>query len=245
MASSAQADALTEAHRTGQARIGAAVVRDLLTVWQLLDPSNIDATLERWLGVSSTVVKARQAESARLSAAYMGVLRRLELPTAIERRHAPHVPEPEAMLQSLQITGPVALKERVDKGIPWARAVELSRVGQARSGMRHALDGGRVTINREVLGDPSAVGWARVTGPDPCSFCAMLASRGPVYKADTAIASKFHDSCSCSAEPVYRSETGWPARSREYRELWDSSTADATGPEAARRAFREALTPSV
>jgi hypothetical protein len=47
---------------------------------------------------------------------------------------------------------------------------------------RIALDGGRTTTLDTVKADPAAVGWWRMTDGDPCHFCAMLASRGIVFK---------------------------------------------------------------
>lgn len=63
-----------------------------------------------------------------------------------------------------------------------------------------------------------ALGYARMlTGTDNCPFCVMLASRGPVYRQTTAVATtdsagderRYHDSCDCIAVPVYNAKT-WP-----------------------------------
>ena len=60
--------------------------------------------------------------------------------------------------------------------------------------------------------------WARVlTGGENCPFCAMLASRGPVYhNAKTALIDgksvrmdAYHDNCDCIAVPVFGDDTQW------------------------------------
>lgn len=60
--------------------------------------------------------------------------------------------------------------------------------------------------------------WARVlTGGENCPFCAMLASRGPVYhNATTALIDgksvrmdAYHDNCDCIAVPVFGDDTQW------------------------------------
>jgi len=56
--------------------------------------------------------------------------------------------------------------------------------------VKEAENGGRKAIMWAVEDDPKVKGWARVEGNEnvgSCAFCAMLISRGPVYRhADTA-----------------------------------------------------------
>lgn len=72
----------------------------------------------------------------------------------------------------------------------------------------------RQTITRSVAGDESAVGWQRITGhtksyPDGCPFCDMLAGRGDVYSRGT-VRFAAHDTCACSAAPVFHHGVGDP-----------------------------------
>lgn len=48
---------------------------------------------------------------------------------------------------------------------------------------RDALMGGRDLLEETARADRAVVGWARVTDGDPCHFCALLASRGAVYRS--------------------------------------------------------------
>ncbi|MFE7106634.1 hypothetical protein ACFU98_35340 [Streptomyces sp. NPDC057575] len=48
---------------------------------------------------------------------------------------------------------------------------------------RDAQMGGRDLLDSYARADRTVLGWARVTAPDPCWFCAMLASRGAVYRS--------------------------------------------------------------
>lgn len=90
------------------------------------------------------------------------------------------------------------------------------------------------------------LGYARVlTGAESCAFCAMLASRGPVYdSAEAAGAIKtFHYGCDCVVRLVLEDEP-WEGMDewQELADLWDSDSTDDEGrsPGAAetRRAFR-------
>ncbi|WP_257162379.1 VG15 protein [Corynebacterium cystitidis] len=90
---------------------------------------------------------------------------------------------------------------------------EITQVVAARitaSVARHALSAGRSMVANTAArgevydrkGSKRRVGYARVlSGKESCSFCAMLASRGPVYKEDTVTrrrdGRKYHDNCDC------------------------------------------------
>ncbi|MEI5522533.1 hypothetical protein WB388_18180 [Streptomyces brasiliscabiei] len=51
---------------------------------------------------------------------------------------------------------------------------------------RDALMGGRDLLEAASRADRAVIGWARITAPNPCAFCALLASRGAVYRSEWA-----------------------------------------------------------
>lgn len=55
----------------------------------------------------------------------------------------------------------------------------------AGAAVRQAMNGGRNVAGKVVYFDRRIVGYARVTDGDPCWFCAILASRGAVFKVDS------------------------------------------------------------
>lgn len=59
----------------------------------------------------------------------------------------------------------------------------------------------RDTIVRNRQRDPEAVGWQRVASHG-CKFCQALASRGAVYREDSARFAS-HPHCHCTAVPVF------------------------------------------
>ncbi len=101
---------------------------------------------------------------------------------------------------------------------------------------RHVLDGGRETLVASIRADRHALGWARATSGDQCSFSAMLASRGPVYGERTSDYQS-HDHCACGLKPAYRRDQDWPTASHAYQRLWRASTDGLDGTEA-KRAFQ-------
>jgi hypothetical protein len=223
---------LTEAHRLAQARLGAQTVRALRAVFPLLDPADIDATFARWLQGVIPIIRSQHQLSARLAGAYMTTFRTLEIgPDA-----APFVPvlaadiSEDAVTTSMLVTGPVSLRTNLTKAVPLVRALSIAEANSARSGMRHAMNGGRDTIQGSIRTDTEARGWARTTSGRACSFCALLASRGPVY-SKTTVDFHAHDGCSCGSEPVYRRDADWPSGSRRYDAIYQDAkrTAQAEG----------------
>ncbi len=72
----------------------------------------------------------------------------------------------------------------------------------------------RDTITLNSRRDPDSVGWARVAG-DSCGFCRLLASRGAVYKRDTALFAS-HENCDCTARPAFYGDPGPEASVMQY-----------------------------
>lgn len=244
MAATAATARLTEAHRFAQSRLGAQIVTLLLAAWPLLDPKDVDRTVERWLRVAVPLVAANHRTSSTLAANYLAAFRTLELGADVPAAQ-PVLAELDraALVTSLTVTGPVAVKRAMTSGLPWSKALENAQLGSARAAMRHALNGGRDTIIDTVGSDRRAVGWARATSGKACAFCAMLASRGPVYKsaASAGQGRRFHDSCHCAVEPVYRADADWPAGARQYRDLWDQAKAGKGPDETTANVFRRLL----
>lgn len=156
----------------------------------------------------------------------------------------------EATVTSLMVTGPVRVRQRIERGQEAPQALEVAGVEVAGAASRQALYGGRKAMLELVRADKAALGYIRVTDFQPCAFCAMLASRGPVYKSDSFTESdprfegagkqKVHDHCGCTIESVYSVRTGWPGRGKEFQTLWYEATTRRSSPEQMRRDFRRA-----
>lgn len=123
--------------------------------------------------------------------------------------------------------------------------VEKVRARVERTVSRHAQAPARDTVET-VANSIEGSAWARVlTGPTSCGFCAMLASRGPIYSSEYialhrggASAKTYHDGCDCVAELVLDYQK-WPGRHayEQLEGLWQDTTEKKSG-KAARNAFR-------
>lgn len=129
-------------------------------------------------------------------------------------------------------------KELIKKSVPafafpnHPRVIEQMSARLTRTLMRHTLNAGRKAVadtahlgrvrnatTKRPIG--RRIGYARVlTGRESCAFCAMLASRGPVYSEDTATrradGRRYHDGCDCRAVLVIEGQP-WEGEQEFHR----------------------------
>jgi hypothetical protein len=238
MAGTTEGATLTREHRRRQTLLSGALSADVARLWAVFDPSDAAGSAEALSGPLRALTVQGRSTSAGLSTGYYG---RFRVAEGVPGTFPPVAAAPlvdEAVSTSLWVTGLVGFKRAVAAGRVPVVASRIAMVGVSGAVSRMALDGGRSVVVGSALADPQASGWARVASGRACAFCAMLASRGPVYSADTADFDA-HDHCSCAAEPVFGGYQ-WPATSQRYAELWSQSTGGLSGA-AARNAFRRAL----
>jgi hypothetical protein len=241
MAATLAGSRLTQAHTAAQIALQRRVQSDLLILWQLLDPADIDGTFPRFFQAASALLAARRSESAGTAAAYYRAFREAE---GVNGRLSvvlmDHLATEQAMA-SLTVTGPVAYKVARRGGALPEQAMNKALVQTLGAGSRLVAQGGRETVLQTVQHDPQAYGVARVTRGGSCSFCAMLASRGPVYK-DATGSFRAHDHCHCGTEIVFDHETyQWPGGQAQHAlsALWADTTKGLSGADA-ENAFRRA-----
>lgn len=242
MASSPEANRLTEAHRRAQNRLGALTVQQMRSAWRLLDFDDLDGSTPDWLRVAVPIVRSQARASSSLAATYYVQFRAFELGLQ-GGRFTPTLalpPASEAIATSLTVTGPVSVKKAMTAGRTGQQAMTLAEARSAAAGMRQALAGGRETVMRSMRADRAALGYARSASGSACAFCATLAGRGPVYSKDSADFES-HDGCGCSAEPVFSRDAAWPAGSRRYQEIYNVHAKGTSDPlNAMRRALADA-----
>ncbi|WP_329289546.1 hypothetical protein [Streptomyces pseudovenezuelae] len=148
----------------------------------------------------------------------------------------------------LEALGPDNLQKKVD-AIDGARSADevdqlrdeahqQAGARQAAAAERIAMNGGRSTVWNHMSRDRRVIGYIRLSrSGTPCGWCAMLISRGPVYRsqnsAEFADGDKYHDNCHCYAEPVftreqYSSSSAYELN-RRYEELWPKVTRGLSG----------------
>ncbi|MDG4801712.1 ADP-ribosyltransferase [Micromonospora sp. WMMD980] len=246
MAAPLTTDALAESYRVGQAKVASEAAAQLTLAFRtLLNPGNLDKTFPVYVTAASRILDEARRKTAGLGGAFYLAHRQASgvLGALPEIAWAGSLP-PAQVATSLLVTGPVAVKRAIRMGATVPQALASAEVKAAGMAYRHAADGGRATIQGSVYRDKKALGWARLSDGRPCYFCAMLASRGPVYKSATTAGlrdgvAKYHDKCGCFVVPVYDMADPWPGIGPQLQDLWTEATAGKSGPEAV-QAFRKA-----
>lgn len=242
MAKTATGRLLTEEYRLQQLGVRAQAIRGLARLWPMWSTGDA-ATYESFITALMLFTNQSRQQVALLAARYYRAFRRAEgIPGTTAIVMAKDLPR-EALEAALWVTGEAARRRALAAGMPEAQAAANGFAQLSGSVGRHVLNGGRETIMETALHDRRAHGWARVTDGSPCSFCAMLASRGPVYWDSSAASAGFqaHDHCGCHPAPSFKGDQ-ISTQSAVFRAQWDTLTRGLSG-EDARNAFRQGFKP--
>jgi hypothetical protein len=176
---------------------------------------------------------------------------------AAEEDRIARAAEAEARI-ALEALGPANQQQMVDaigdKGeasnVDAARNAAHEQAGarQAAAVERLVRDGARSELWSAMQADKKVVGYVRYsTTGTPCGWCAMLISRGPVYKSKASATygggaasfedgDKYHDNCHCEALPVWSDEEYDSSSlfdlNRKYSDLWPTVTRGLSGKSA-------------
>lgn len=212
MALTAEGRRLTEANRLRQIRLAAQAAGVGLVLWNDLDPSDLNRSGVRWLAENTALASDFYGQAVSTTANYIEQYRAAE---GVSGAGAIVRPSFDAALTSqiLLVAGPIRVKNLVGSGMSGSAALAAAKSGYAGMLRRQVLMGGREAIDQTAAQDDQAIGWRRVSDGDPCTFCALLCSRGPVYRSraqagDDPVAGdgmRFHSHCGCHAELVYGS----------------------------------------
>lgn len=256
--------------RNKQEDIADTVVRSVTRSWSILDFNNLDDTKMPWVEAVLPSVRYGFDRSQQAMANFMDDYRTLwQLATGESVEDRPRIitatrdARPDSRLgadwnnyvtapafdpveaaQKMLLSGPYKVKSLMPA--PEVEAMGKGAVSAAGSAVKTAMDGGRQLVDSEVAADMVAKGYQRVTDGDPCSFCALLASRGPVYDdgsfpgSDKFLApaefedatgsnsvARVHDHCRCGLVPVYSSFSPVDPWGKVALRVW--TTLGATG----------------
>lgn len=89
------------------------------------------------------------------------------------------------------------------------------------------LDVGRNTLLENIERDRQAKAWARIPEANCCAFCALLSTRGAVYKTEETASFEAHDHCRCNVEPLFGEHYEMTAQVREWEALYKKATSEA------------------
>lgn len=230
--------ALTTSYRLAQGRIATRTSSlAMLAFEHVLDTARLDATFPAYVSTVLPILNGGRAQAATLAAAYYEEHRAESGVTG--QAPVPAVPGPISLDQastSLLYTGPITLRRQLARGNTLITALNVARALTGAALFRHTANAGRGLIFETSQRDTKSLGYARVTDGKPCYFCAMLASRGAVYKSrDTAgagprgAANRYHDGCGCTVQAIYGTDAQIPGSSAKYDALWREVTGEVSG----------------
>lgn len=220
--------AVEAAHDAAQARLLDRGLAELTLAWtSLIDPRDLDASSPLYLDTATAVVERTRGEAALVARDFYGALRATETADLPEvEAFSPILPEspPTAATRtSLAVQGPVAVKRGIGNGLILEEALSQALSMTLGAATRIVEGGPRDVARVNAVADPDARGWMRRSGGVPCSFCAMLISRGPAYASEGSASFRAHDHCHCKATVFWAGDTGWTAQAAEFKEMWETA----------------------
>ena len=203
----------------------------------LFDPEDPLASLDQWASrVSTLTIRAGARTMALAQHDYMRT-RVATVGTPI--RWVPDPPVPERIKSSLLSTSGQTIMQGLDT---YEVALKRARIQASGVAIRHSMNAARNSTIATVKTDPDVIGAVYLTrgDDDVCSWCMMLASRGPVFKEHSFWHSnelfrgegtaKSHDFCRCVIRVVGSEDAPLLAQARDlYENGWLPATKGHSG----------------
>lgn len=220
------------AFRAAQDFLMLMLLRDVLKVWGGLNLQDVRSSWPVLRIAIAALVRERFGLSVAQAQAYYAEARRAAGIAGSFPAPSVPLPSPELIQATLDSTGPYALLGRIKRSQPVPTAMQNTGVILSGAASRLVLNGARQVILQSVKDDSEAVGWMRVTAANPCSWCAMLASRGASYRSAASAGFKAHNLCRCTAQAVFSHRDAEALTDSPLRQQWDDATAGLSGKDA-------------
>lgn len=243
MASTDTGDRLTRGHRRRQQALRVVLIRELTREWRAtFDVNDIDRSYRAFSRSAVPLILDAHATSASHAADYFRSFREAERAPRQHRAQLAAAPGRDRIEYALGYSARITTLRGLRAGKTPADAARGALVRTTGTSTRLASEGGRQTLYEAVRSDPVRPRWQRVTGGDPCAFCAMLAARGGVYRSGANF--ETHDHCGCELEPVYR-DVGPSEQVRAWQEIYDREARGTRDPlKEFRAAYRRQASPA-
>lgn len=207
-------------------------VRQVIAIWMQLDQAAVRSSWPVLRVALAALIRDRFGMSARSAETYYAQARTAAGITGPFDAAVVREPDQAVITATLDSMGPYNLLAKIKAAQPVAQAMENTAVQLSGAASRLIVSGARQAILTAVQQDQKAVGWMRVTSASPCSFCAMLASRGVTYRSEKSAAFSAHDHCMCTAQPVFSAQDAKALADNDLYRQWKQATAGHSGKDA-------------
>lgn len=251
-------------HVERQERIAASTTAGLALLWPIINFADLDGSTPAWLHATTLQIKTGWDESSDAAFEYVQQALLANEPDATPPVKAAVKFPVQDIQTAMRVRGPVEVKRQVARAVPESEAMKAGNAASQAVGATKATDGGRSQVLEFVqkeapkrLKAGKAIGYARKTDNNPCSFCAILASQGAVYYKETAFAgssnrirevkwssnrdkgtrrafigdgpAKVHDNCKCTMRPVFSEKDKWDERAKFFLKQWEKHGVGGVG----------------
>ena len=213
---------LTAEQQTHQLGLRAGVLVQLQKLWPMFRPADF-STFDDFTQVAGGIVLAGNRKSADIASDYLSRMAQTETGSIGMPPVVAPAPSLRVIATNLRANGLLGTLNALRAGQTPADAAANGWVRTAGMASSFVLHGGRDTVMATVKADPRIVRWRRVSMGRPCDFCAMLISRGAVYKQRT-VDFRTHDHCACIPQPEYQPLS---ASSALYERSWPTGQKSA------------------
>ncbi|MCT6900145.1 MAG: EndoU domain-containing protein [Bifidobacterium sp.] len=244
MALTSEGAVLTDRHRRSQVRLAITADSQARRLWDSsLNLADLDASQPVWKQTMLNLLETWYHISQQEALLYLPQFRQAELEGGSGIRVAVPRFDRDAVGGQLDWMGSTNVKWHLSMGQTQQDAYEAARRLFLGAFHEAVLAGGRGTVQEWARKDPRAIGYRRVADGNPCTFCAMLVGRGPVYTSERKALSQrgggaYHPHCGCTVEVVYGD---WKPNGQERRFVDDYYRAAESLPKGEPRTYDRIL----
>ena len=244
MALTQEGAVLTDRHRRSQVRLAITADSQARRLWDSsLNLADLDASQPVWKQTMLNLLETWYHISQQEALLYLPQFRQAEhggrtgIRVAVPRFDRDAVGDQLAWMGSTNVKWHLSMGQTQQDAYEAARRLFLGAFHEA------VLAGGRGTVQEWARKDPRAIGYRRVADGNPCTFCAMLVGRGPVYTSEHKALSQrgggaYHPHCGCTVEVVYGD---WKPDRREQQWVDDYYRAAESLPKGELRTYDRIL----
>lgn len=226
------ADQQTEAYRQSTSAIAGAAALYAGASMALVKPDDLLTTFEMYV---NSLLGPASAASRRVMSLARQDFYATRTAAAVVGPEPPWVPQPlvqEALRRSVYATAGQTLQDIERLDVPASAALKRAKVQAQGVVIRQVMNSARNSTIATTESDKRALGALYVTREDDavCSWCLMLASRGPVFGSDSykdadrlftgGGTAKSHDSCRCVLKTVYAEKSDLLEQSNKLEAEW-------------------------